>query len=126
MAATVAGDSTRTVAEPASAKQHPREARRSRAVLNRPACPATPPMRRAVGSCTTPRSGAASGRLHGHASCSAQRSVGAMRGSSDFGGRNPVSVIPSGSKTRAFRYASSDWPVTRATMSPSRKKLMSL
>jgi hypothetical protein len=29
---------------------------RSSAVENSPACPATPPMRRAVGSCTTPRS----------------------------------------------------------------------
>ena len=29
---------------------------RSSAVENRPACPATPPIRRAVGSCTTPRS----------------------------------------------------------------------
>ncbi len=53
-----------------------------------------PPIRRAVGSCTTPRSGEAQGRLHGHASWSAQRSVGAIRGSSDVGGRNPVSRHP--------------------------------
>ena len=41
---------------------------RSAAVVNRPAWPATPPMRRAVGSCTMPRSIAWSGPSHGHPS----------------------------------------------------------
>ena len=77
----------------AAAQQHARKARRGpRPCRTDPACPATPPIRRAVGSCTTPRSGAASG-----AACTAtgpsssQRSVGAIRGDRPAGGRNPVS-----------------------------------
>src|SRR5215204_1566655 len=119
--ATLASESTRV----APSRPFPSNIRannfRSRAVLNSPACPAIPPIRRAVGSWTMPRSGGASGCLHGVASIVLQRSVGAIRGSSVLEGRNPVSVIPSGTNTRARKYASSDWPVTRETMSPSRK-----
>ena len=102
MRATVAGASTRTPSSvpPPSSMRAKRE--RSFAVPNNPACPATPPIRRAVGSCTTPRKGEAEGRLHGHWSRVSQRSVGAIRGSSTAGGRNPVSRIPSGSKTAFF------------------------
>ena len=100
MRATVAGASTRTPSSvpPPSSMRANRD--RSVAVPNNPAWPATPPIRRAVGSCTTPRSGEAE-----PAACTAtgpgssQRSVGAIRGSSAAGGRNPVSRIPSGSKT---------------------------
>src|SRR5690348_17384573 len=59
---------------------------RSAAVEKRPACPATPPMRRAVGSCTTPRS----------IWLFSSYSVGAMRFRHDDGGRNRVFFIPSG------------------------------
>ena len=126
MRATVAGDRIRTPSSSPPLINMRTKRFRSCAVLNRPACPATPPMRRAVGSCTTPRNGAASGRLHGHASCSAHRSVGAIRGTIALAGRNPVSRMPSGPNTTRFRYTSSASPVTRATISPSRKKLMSL
>ena len=97
--ATVSGASTRRGprAPPASSMRTNRV--RSRAVLKRPAWPATPPMRRAVGSCTTPRSGSSPGALHGQASRKRQRSVGAMRPRRSMGGRKPVSVMPSGSKT---------------------------
>jgi hypothetical protein len=74
---------------------------RSAAVLNNPACPATPPIRRDVGSCTTPRSIVAPGTLHGHAS-GAHASVGAMRGRIDAGGLNIVSFMPRGSKMCRF------------------------
>ena len=123
--ATVAGDRIRAAPSrpPPSSIRQKRD--RSAAVLKRPACPATPPIRRAVGSCTMPRRNGASGPLHGHAS-GRHRSVGAMRGASDAGGRNIVSFIPSGSKMCAFAYRSSRSPLTRPTMSPSRKKLMSL
>ncbi len=103
IALTVAADNTRTPPSCPPLINIRTNRCRSRAVLKRPAWPAMPPMRRAVGSCTTPRSGAASGRLHGQASWSAQRSVGAMRGNSVFGGLNPVSVIPSGSNTVLFK-----------------------
>ena len=53
---------------------------RSAAVLNTPACPATPPMRRAVGSCTTPRSIVMPGPSHGQPKA-VHGCVGAMRGS---------------------------------------------
>src|SRR4029450_2798556 len=68
---------------------------RSSAVPNSPACPAYPPLRRAVGSCTTPRSREAAGVSQGQASGS-HDSVGAMRFLIDEGGRKPVSRIPSG------------------------------
>ena len=97
----------------------------SAAVLNSPACPATPAMRRAVGSCTTPRSIFRSGPSHGHP-YGVQFSVGAMRGCSAAGGLNPVSFIPSGLKIRSRANSSSGLPLTRRTMSPRRKKLMSL
>ncbi len=99
ISATVAGDRMRTRAE----RARRRAACGSSATdpppsENSPACPATPPIRRAVGSWTTPRRNGASGWLHGHAS-GRQRWVGAMRALSDAGGRNIVSAIPSGSKT---------------------------
>ena len=94
-------------------------------MLKRPAWPATPPIRRAVGSCTTPRSIAPPGWSHGQPS-GVHVSVGAMRGASDAGGLNIVSRMPSGSKMRVRQNSSSGWPLTRWTISPSRKKLMSL
>src|SRR5262249_37219951 len=89
---------------------------RSVAVENKPACPATPPMRRAVGSCTTPRS---------IRFCSSY-SVGAMRRLHCGGGRNRVSPIPSGWKTNAFAYLSSGILATRSTRNPRTSKLISL
>ena len=77
--ATVGGDSTRTVPSRPPSMSIRAKRERSRAVPKRPACPATPPIRRAVGSWTTPRSGGASGVLHGHAAIVSQRSVGAIR-----------------------------------------------
>ena len=94
-------------------------------MLKRPAWPATPPIRRAVGSWTTPRSIGAPDRSHGQPS-GLHASVGAMRGDSDAGGRNVVSLMPSGAKIRSCANASSGSPLTRPTISPSRKKLMSL
>ena len=82
---------------------------RSAAVLNRPAWPATPPMRRAVGSCTTPRSIVISGPWHGQPK-RVQLSVGAIRGASDAGGLNIVSLMPSGSKMRSRANRSSGMP----------------
>ena len=61
----------------------------SSAVENSPACPATPPMARAVGSCTTARNTSPVFSL----TC-----VGAVRASSDIGGRNLVVFMPSGPK----------------------------
>ena len=122
--ATLAADRTRTAPSrpPPSSMRQKRD--KSAAVLNSPACPATPPIRRAVGSWTTPRRNGAS-FPQGHAS-GAHRSVGAMRGANDAGGRNIVSFMPSGRKTCAAAYRSSRSPLTRSTMSPSTKKLMSL
>ena len=93
---------------------------RSAAVLKRPACPATPPMRRAVQSWTTPRIIFMSGPSHGQPN-SVQGSVGAMRGRSDAGGRNVVSFMPSGSKMRVRANSLSGIPLTRRTMSPRRR-----
>ena len=59
-------------------------------------------MRRAVGSCTTPRSICASGPSHGHP-YGVHRSVGAMRGAATPAGRNIVSFMPSGSKMCSLR-----------------------
>ena len=50
------------------------------AVENTPAWPATPPMRRAVGSCTVPRSRSEIGILAGVGLLSSSMAVGAMRG----------------------------------------------
>lgn len=55
-----------------------------------------------------------------------QRCVGAMRGCIDSGGLNIVSAMPSGMKTRSRANRSKGMPDTRATISPSRKKLISL
>ena len=98
--ATVAGDRIRAAPRrpPPSSIRQKRD--RSAAVLNSPACPATLPIRRAVGSWTMPRRNGESGE-QGHAS-GAQRSVGAIRARHDSGGRNDVSVMPSGSKIRVF------------------------
>jgi hypothetical protein len=93
---------------------------RSAAVLNNPAWPATPPMRRAVQSCTTPRIIFALGPSHGQPN-SVHGSVGAIRGCSDAGGRNIVSFIPSGSKMCVRANSSSGMPLTRRTISPRRK-----
>ena len=87
---------------------------RSSAVPNRPAWPATPPIRLAVGSCTTPRSIGAVGS-HGQDSMS-QFWVGAIRDCRDAGGRNPVSRIPSGPKTCPAVYRSRRFPVSCSTM----------
>ena len=72
---------------------------RSAAVLKSPACPATPPIRRAVGSCTMPLNIRMSGPWHGHPS-GVQFSVGAILDVIDGGGMNAVSFMPSGSKIR--------------------------
>src|SRR5262249_59931476 len=72
---------------------------RSAALLNSPAWPATPSMRRAVGSWTTPRRNGlepareAAAGAHGHA-MSPHRTVGAMRALSDAGGREVLYFIP--------------------------------
>ncbi len=123
--ATVSGASTsfpRNVPPESSMRQ---KFARSAAVPNRPACPATPPMRRAVGSCTVPRSIFAPGPSHGQP-ISVHASVGAMRGRSDSGGLNIVSFMPRGPKICSLANWSSGTPLIRRTMSPSRKKLMSL
>ena len=56
---------------------------RSSPVENRPACPATPPIRLAVGSCTTPRS----------MCCESSYCVGAMRGLHVAGGRTSCATF---------------------------------
>ena len=61
-------------------------------MLNKPACPATPPIRRAVGSWTTPRSIWRSAPSHGHEN-GRHGSVGAIRALSEAAGRNCVSFI---------------------------------
>jgi hypothetical protein len=72
---------------------------RSAAVLNSPAWPATPSMRRAVGSWTTPRrKGTSAVFAQGHEN-GRHRSVGAVRAASNAGGRNIESFMPSGSNT---------------------------
>ena len=122
--ATVSGDSTRAPFQLPPASSIRAKVARSSPVLKSPACPATPPIRLAVGSWTTPRSIGAPGVLQGQAS-GWQASVGAMRSRSDSGGRNIVSCIPSGPNARAFRNASSVCFETISTMWPSRKKPMS-
>src|ERR1700726_3929834 len=94
---------------------------RSDAVLNKPACPATPPIRRAVGSCTTPRSivrleaSAPVAAPHVSAADDVHHSVGANRGSSDAGGLNIVSDMPSGLNRRVETNRSNGILETRAT-----------
>ena len=90
----------------------------SAALEKRPAWPATPPMLRAVGSCTTPRNG---GPV-----LTGQRSVGAIRGTSEAGGWNMLSFMPIGRKIFSRAYWESIFPLRRCTSSPSRMKLMSL
>ena len=51
---------------------------------------------------------------------------GAILDRRSAGGRNIVSRMPSGSKMWVRENSSSRWPLTRATISPSRTKLMSL
>ena len=58
---TASGDRMRVLCNAPPPSSMRQKMARSAAVLNRPACPATPPMRRAVGSCTTPRNIAMSG-----------------------------------------------------------------
>ena len=97
MRATVASERIRTSPRrpPSSSIRQNRD--KSAAVLKRPAWPATPPMRLAVGSWTMPRRNGVPGLSHGHPSI-VHRSVGAMRGRSASVGRNIVSFMPSGSK----------------------------
>ena len=103
---------------------------RSSPVLNSPACPATLPMRRDVGSCTKPRNITSPGNVFDPGtpdeigSCS--YSVGAMRGIQDSGGRNRVCARPSGSMMKRRVYSSSVTPESFSTTAPSTIKLMSL
>ena len=99
--ATVAGDRIRAAPSRPPFRSIRQKRERSAAVLKSPACPATPSMRRAVGSCTTPRRNV--DPEHGHASIP-QASVGAIRGRHASGGRNVVSCIPSGSKICLVAY----------------------
>src|SRR5579863_10013868 len=89
---------------------------RSSAVENRPALPATPPIRRAVGSWTTPRN---------ILSCSSY-CVGAIFGNQDAGGRKRVWVIANGEKMFFWQYSFSGIPDTRSTSAPRTMKLTSL
>ena len=82
--ATVSGDRMRVPSSVPPFSSMRQKSERSAAVLKSPACPATPPMRRAVGSCTTPRSIGGSGPSHGQPS-GVHFSVGAMRGRNDRG-----------------------------------------
>jgi hypothetical protein len=108
MRATVRGERIRVPSSVPSPRSMRQKRPRSSAVVNIPAWPATPPMRRAVGSWTTPRiiGGAgedpiAPGRPGTQGSFDGQRSVGAIRGTSAATGRNDVSRIPSGAKIRS-------------------------
>ena len=94
-------------------------------MLKSPAWPATPPIRRAVGSCTRPRSMVAPGPPQGHAR-GAQASVGAIRGTSSAGGSKPVSAMPRGAKIRSRANRSRGRPLTRRTISPRSMKFRSL
>src|SRR5579863_9277692 len=89
---------------------------RSSAVENSPACPATPPIRRTVGSWTTPRN---------ILSCSSY-CVGAIFGNQDAGGRKRVWVIANGEKMFFWQYSFSGIPDTRSTSAPRTMKLTSL
>ncbi len=122
--ATVSGDSTRAPFHWPPPSTMRAKIDRSCPVLNSPACPATPSIRRAVGSWTTPRSIGTPGLLHGHASGS-QASVGAMRPRMAASGRNVVSFIPSGLKTFDVRNVFSGCFATFSAMWPRRKKPMS-
>ena len=76
---TVSGDRILAAVERAAVEQRAREARQIARRREQPRVPATPPMRRAVGSCTVPRSIACPGSPHGQPS-GVHRSVGAIRG----------------------------------------------
>ena len=82
-------------------------------------------MRRAVGSCTRPRSMTAPGPPQGQPK-GAHGSVGAMRGASAAGGLNVVSAIARGPKIRSCANRSRDSPLTRRTISPNSMKFRSL
>src|SRR5258708_12101103 len=89
---------------------------RSPAVENTPACPATPPILSARGSCTTPRricflSGA---------------KVSAILFFHSGGGRKRVCFMPRGWKTCTDAYWSNAMPESLCTSSPSTMKLVSL
>ena len=118
--ATASGDRIRTPRYTPPSRSMRLKIARSAAVLKRPACPATPPIRRAVGSWTVPRSIDMSGPWQGQPS-GVQLSVGAIRRRTAAGGRNIVSFMPSGAKMRSCANRSSGAPLTRRTMSPSRK-----
>ena len=122
--ATVSGERMRTPSSCPPLSSIRAKRARSAAVVKRPAWPATLFMRRAVGSCTTPRSHVPSPCPHGK-EMGRHFSVGAMRGTSDAGGLNIVSFMPSGTNTFLRVNSSSGSPETSPTMWPSRKKLMS-
>ena len=125
MRATVGGVMMRTPSStPPDSSIAPKRAR-SDAVPKRPAWPATPPIRRAVGSCTVPRSIEAPRPPQGHPS-GVQASVGAIRERKVARGLKVVSRMRSGSKIRRAANSSSDIPLTRDTISPSTTKLISL
>ena len=96
---------------------------RSAAVLNRPAWPATPPMRLAVGSCTTPRS--ISSRRPAARPRERRTRLRWARSSdaATAGGRNVVSRMPSGSKMCVRANASSRSPLMRATSLPEQEEV---
>ena len=99
---------------------------RSAAVLNSPAWPATPPIRRAVGSWTTPRSICVARPL---ARPAERRAALGRRDPRAAATRAAGTSCPSCRAARrscCFANSSSGSPLTRRTMSPSRKKLMSL
>ena len=99
--ATASGDRIRTPLWLPPFRSMRQKIDRSAAVLKRPACPATPAMRRAVGSWTTPRSICMSGPWQGHP-YGVHFSVGAIRARNESGGVKLVSFIPSGSKMCFF------------------------
>ena len=77
--ATASGDSTRVPRYAPPPEQHAAEDRQVGGRAEQPAWPATPPIRRAVGSCTMPRSIVISGPSHGQP-YGVQLSVGAIAG----------------------------------------------
>ncbi len=87
------------------------------AVLNTPACPATPPSDHAFSSCTLPRTIPRGGL--------ASYSVAAIRFSFDAGGLYPVSTMPSGAVIRSWTTLSRLCPVSFSTMKPRVSRLMS-
>ena len=96
--ATVSGERIRAprYAPPSSSMRQ--KIARSAAVLNSPAWPATPPIRRAVGSCTTPRSICGVRAIARPAERRAASRSARCAPQSDAGGRNSCPSCPSGSK----------------------------